>query len=366
MCRSIKQFCLVLSSASIIIANCFCVSSSAQNQSPPKVTPGPIIQTTIGAPPEKPDILNPLTDEERHLDPRQLLLNQPDFVADVSFFAADYVAGKAIGGTKFDEHVVVKGQRFREESPFWIFVGEIGKSAVRLYPAGKLFDDMVSSRGQAPASGVTYPKLLAADPEVSFTALGTVQIADHKCIKIEAAWKDSPAKINYYVDEDLRNFVVASQLVGAARHVMQNFHNISFDVDDKLVEVPSDFSPIQRDRWTKVETAKVTYKGKASTSFGVFRSPNGELFIWIQDAYYAWDYLYRPEKSTVEVAFQGLLVNRAGEFIWKTPETEAFSLPTYRIADSRAHAEKVTVKGNSISFHSFSYARDNATIEVTW
>jgi hypothetical protein len=366
MYRSTKQFCLVLSSMAIIIANCFCGSSSAQNQSPPKTTQGPIVQTTIGAPPEKPDILNPLSDEERHLDPRQLLLNQPDFAADVSFFAADYVAGKAIGGMKFDEHIVVKGQRFREESPFWIFVGEIGKSAVRLYPAGKLFDDMVGTRGQAPASGVTYPKLLAADQEVSFTALGTVQIADHKCIKIEAVRKDSPGKINYYVDKDLRNFVVASQLVGAARHVMQNFHNISFDVDDKLVEVPSDFSPIQRDRWTKVDTAKVTYKGKASSSFGVFRSPNGELFIWIQDAYYPWEYLYRPEKSTVEVAFQGLLVNRAGEFIWKTTETEAFSLPTYRIADSRTHAEKVTVKGNSISFHSFSYARDNATIEVSW
>jgi hypothetical protein len=318
------------------------------------------------APQKIEEVLTPLTDEERLLNTRQLMLDQPDFVADVGFFQADFVNGAAIGGLSFAEKVAVKGNRFREESQYWVFVGEIGKTAVRLDPRNKVYDDLLPSRGDGSASGVPYPKMLAADANIVFTALGTTPINGHKCIKIEAAQEGKPVKIYFYAAPDLKNLVIASVLISPQRQVRQSLNNISLDIADGLVQIPPDYSAIPHDRWTKVESAKVTYKGQPSNNFGVFRAPGGELFIWVQDAYYPWDYLYRPQQKIVEVAFQGLLVNRSGEFIWKTTNTEAFSLPAYRIPNDKAHTEHVDVQENLIKFHSFSYERDNATIEVSW
>lgn len=312
------------------------------------------------------EVLTPLTDQERLLSPRQLLLDQPDFVANVGFFQADFIDGKAMGGLSFSERLAIKGNRFREESQFWIFIGEIGKSAVRLYPPAKTFDDMEPSRGLGNTSGIEYPKSAAADSEIVLTSLGTVQVGEHKCIKIEAGIEGKPTKIYYYLATDMKNLVIASQLTSPQRNVGQSLSNISFDVPDDLVQVPSDYSAIPHDRWTKVDTAKVIYKGKPSNNFGVFRAPGGELFIWIKDADFGWDYLVRPENKTVEIAFQGLLVTRSGEFIWRTKDAEAFSLAGYRNPNPKTHTEHADVNGNSIKFHSFSYARDNATIEVSW
>jgi len=121
----------------------------------------------------------------------------------------------------------------------------------------------------------------------------------------------------------------------------------------------------------KVETAKVTYKGNPSKDFGVFRSPGGELFIWISDAYYPWEYLVRPKQGTVEIAFQGLLVTRSGEYVWRTKEMEAFSQTGYRVASERGAYEtdedrRVAVGPNSVKFRSRSYEQDEAMIEVVW
>jgi hypothetical protein len=81
----------------------------------------------------------------------------------------------------------------------------------------------------------------------------------------------------------------------------------------------------------KLETAKLSYGGKASKDFVVFRAPGGELFVRVNDAPYPWDYLVRPKEATVEIAFQGLLVTHAGEYIWQTKESEAYSQTSYRV-----------------------------------
>src|SRR5437773_11551869 len=74
------------------------------------------------APPEEKktaeEVLSPLTDEERALNLRELIANQPDFGADLEFFVAEHKIGGAYG---FAYRVVRKGKRFREESKFWVF-----------------------------------------------------------------------------------------------------------------------------------------------------------------------------------------------------------------------------------------------------
>jgi hypothetical protein len=305
------------------------------------------------------EVLTPLTDAERQLNPREMVLHQPDFVADVIFFV-----NEGFGGFGGASHVARKGSRYREESQFWTFVGEIGKTAVRLYPQAKLYNDMVPPKEES--DYLFNPASLAVQPPNTFTSLGTVQFGGETCIEIEVAQPDSPEKIYLYAAPNLRNLILVSRIVAPKRSTIQRLTNVSFEVADSLVEIPTDFKSVQHDRWVKDETATVTYKNKPSKDFGVFRAPGGEFFIWVSDAYYPWHYIYRPKLGTVEIAYQGELVNRSGKFIWLTNETEAFSLQDYYRPGTSTVDAHLVVKPNGIKFWSNSYAQDGSIIDMTW
>ncbi len=312
------------------------------------------------------EVLTPLTEDERSLDPHDVILHQPDFIADLNFFV-----GEGFGGYGGAERLARKGNRYREESEFWIFVGELGKPSARLYPQAKAYDDLESPRGGSADSSPINPLVLALEPDTTFTALGTIEIDGHKCLKVEAMRKGKPQKIYLYAARDLKNLVIVAQVIEPRRGMVQRLANISLEVPMSLVEIPSDYKPVEHDRWAKVETAKVTYKGRPSKDFGVFRAPGGQLFIWINDAPYDWHYLIRPVEAVREVAFQGLLVTRSGEYVWTTKESEAFSLTHYRVTEKpstyeREEDRRVTVTPNSIKFRSIDYDKDKAMIEVRW
>lgn len=315
------------------------------------------------------EVLTPLTDAEQQTNPRDILLSQPDFVADLGLFVSE-----GAGAYSWAERIVRKGNRYREESQFWVFVGEIGKTSVRLYPESKVYDEMVPPRVTSSGSGLLNPRALALQSSVTLTPLGTVPIDGHKCIKIEALEEGNPNKTYLYAATDLKNLVIVARVlapksddVHSLRFVasVERLRNVSLDAPDSLVEVPPGFKSIEHDKWNKLESAKVTYKNRPSKDFGVFRAPGGELFIWISDAYYPWHYIYRPREKTVEIAFQGLLVNRSGDYIWKTKENVAFSLPDYRRPGNTVDTH-VVVKPNSIKFRSENYEQDQAMIEIRW
>jgi hypothetical protein len=312
------------------------------------------------------ELLTPLTAEERALDPREIIRNQPDFVADLTFFV-----GEGFGGYSNAERLARKGNRYREESQFWIFIGELGKPSARLFPEVKQYDDFESARGGSADNTPIDPRALTQESEVTFTALGTRMIDGHNCLKIEAVRKDKPEKFYFYAARDLKNLVIVAQKLELRRNTVQRLANISLEVADSLVQIPPDYKPIEHDRWVKLENAKVTYGGKPSKDFVVFRSPAGELFVHINDAPYAWDYLVRPQQATVETAFQGLIVTRSGDFIWETKDSEGFSQTWYREPKpprewESAEDKRVMVKPNSVTFRSNDYKKDKALIEVRW
>jgi hypothetical protein len=312
------------------------------------------------------EVLTPLTDEERSLNLRDVVANQPDFVADLVFFRSETVSGS--GGAM---RLARKGKRFREESPYWIFIGEEGKPSARLFPKAKAYDDMEPAREEfAGGSWPFNPQTLARETDISFEALGATDIDGHRCIKIEAIRKGKPEKIYLYAARDLKNLIIVAQVLNPPFAFVQRIESISLEVPDALVEIPKDYRPIEHDRWAKVETATVTYNGRPSKDFGVFRAPGGELFVWVNDAPYPWHYLVRPKQRIVETAFQGLLVTRSGKYIWQTKEAEAFSQTYYR--DKKPKGEKmkegsrVIVKPDSVKFRSNDYNKDKAMIEVRW
>lgn len=308
------------------------------------------------------EVLTPLTDEERSLNPCDLILNQPDFVADLNFFV-----GEGFGGYGGGERLARRGNRYREESQFWIFVGELGKPSARLFPQAKAYDDFESDRGGSADGTPINPQALALEQDVTFTALGARVIDGHNCLKIEATRKGKPEKFYFYAARDLKNLVIVAQIIEPRRSTLQRLGNISLEVPDSLVQIPPDYKPIEHDRWTKVETAKVTNQGRTAKDAAVFRAPGGQLFIRVND----WTYLLRPKEATVETAFQGLLVTRSGEYVWQTKESEAYSQTNYRVPRppsewEREEDRRVIVKPNSVTFRSTDYKKDKAMIEVRW
>ncbi|HLK04354.1 MAG TPA: hypothetical protein VKT53_07930 [Candidatus Acidoferrum sp.] len=301
-----------------------------------------------------------MTAEESSLNLRDIIRNQPDFVADLGFFV-----NEGFGGYSGGEHVARKGKKYREQSQFWTFIGEIGKGTVQLYPDAKAYDEMVRTGLGSVSETLLYPQSMALDPSVSFTALGTTDVSGHRCLKIEAARDAQLAKTFLYVAPDLKNLAVASMDVDEHATTTQRLSNISLDVPDSLVEVPSGYKPIEHVRWVRLTSAKLTYDGRPAKDFRVFRAPGGELFIWVDDGRYPWTYICRPDQGIVETEFQGLVVNREGTYIWQTNEAEGFSVIDYR-SKSYHPTRNVEASPNSLTFKSISYARDKAMIEVNW
>ncbi len=253
-------------------------------------------------------------------------------------------------------------------------IGEPGKAATRLYPKAKVYDDLETGiDDDSPGAGRPFnPKMLASESDIAFTALGTLIIDGHKCIKIQATRKNSPEKIFLYPAEDLKYLIIVAQVLNPPRGSVQKLSNISLDVPDSLFEIPSDYRGIEHRRWTKVENANIRYGGKPSKDYGVFRSPTDELFIWVNDARYSWHYLVRLKEATAETAFQGMLVTRDGKYVWQTNEKEAFSGPDNQSPKDRLDTckgrgcPKVIVTSNSVKFPSNDYDKDKSLIEVTW
>jgi WG repeat protein len=308
------------------------------------------------------EVLTPLTPEERALDARKVIANQPDFVADLSYFV-----GEGFGGYGFAQKLARKGNRYREESEFWIFVGELGKPSARLFPEAKMYDDFEPPRGGSADSTPINPAALAQEDGVSFSALGTRVIDGHNCLKIEATRTGKPEKFYFYAALDLQNLVILVQILEPRRNTVQRLGNISFEVPDELVQIPADYKAIKHDRWVKLENAQVKYGRKLAKDFVVFRAPGGQLFVRVND----WSYLVRPKEATVETVFQGLIVTRAGEFIWQTKETEGFSAIQYQNPRPPSEWEKsegrrVIVTPNSVTFRATDYDKTKAMIEVRW
>jgi hypothetical protein len=306
------------------------------------------------------ETLTPLTDEERQLDLRDILLDQPDFVADLQFSAKEGFAGHG-----WTQRVAQKGKLFREEGQDWAYLGEIEKRTVRLYPAQKVYDDMLPPRDGWAQGGAIDPKSLAREPDLTFTATGAVDLDGHKCLKIAAQRNGRQEKIDLYLALDLKNLLLAVRTSIGDNGTTQRLRNVSLDVPDALFKVPPDYKPIERDQWTKID-AKVTYGGKAPEKFGVFRSPEGELYIWVDNPSDFWKYLYRPKQKTVEMADDDLLTDRSGTDIFFTHDSIAFSLTDYRKPTEQPIDAHLVVKPNGITFRSNRYEDEKAMVDVSW
>ncbi len=317
--------------------------------------------------------LIPLTDTERSLDFRSIVANQPDFVADELFFY-----GEGFGGFSAKQHVARKGDRYFIDTGYVKVLLEPGKE-IRLNDRNKTFEETPIGSEFVLGNGHPLdPKLLPLQQGATFVGLGTQTIDGHKCLKIEAKIPGQKAQVFLYAAEDLKYLIIAAQVLNPPRGAIQRLQNISLNVPAGLVEIPPNYRPLPKHKWSRVDSAIVTIDSKPGKSSSVFRSDHGnELFVTLYEPHPAtglmlpWHYLVYLKEQTVEIGFQGLLITADGKLAWDANAREAFSNGDDRPDTSsypchRAPCPKTTVGPNFVQFPSVYYDDRKSMVRVTW
>lgn len=319
------------------------------------------------------EVLQPLTDAEHSLDFQKLLLNQPDFMADEIFFYSE-----GFGGFSVKNRIAKKGNRYLVDTGFVKVITEDNR-AIQLNDSDKTFDESIIKDEISLNNGLQLnPQTLAKRTNIKFLPLGKLTIDDHESIKVEAKLENVNFQVFLYFAEDLNYLIIALQVFNSQRGSIQRLQNISLSVPNGLVEIPSDYKPILKFRWTRVDSAKVFYDGKLQKHYNVFRSENGnQLFVTtyephpVSGALLPWHYLVYLKKQIAEIAYQGMLMTKEGDFAWESKENEATSIGENKPGKNNPLCKgkkcpKTVVGANFIEFPSVYYDDRKSIVKVTW
>lgn len=319
------------------------------------------------------DDLQPLTEEERSLNFQKLLSNQPDFVADEIFFY-----NEGFGGISGKNRVAKKGNRYFVDTGYVKVITEDNR-AIRLDDSNKTFDESVIREEIVLNNGLPLnPQTLAKQENIKLIPLGTQVIDNHKTIKVEAKLKNQTSQVFLYFAKDLNYLITVIQVINSQRSSVQRLQNISLDVPNGLVEIPSDYKPIPKYKWSRVDSAKVFYDGKLQKKYSIFRSEDGnQLFVTLYEPHpvsgtpLPWHYLVFLKEQTAEIGYQGMLITDEGELAWESKAKEATSSGENKPNKSDSLCEskncpKTTVGTNFAQFPSVYFEDRKSIVKVTW
>lgn len=308
----------------------------------------------------KPDepVLIPLTNDEKKINPKDIISNQPDFTATEVYFSA-----REISGFSASSKVARKGNKYRTDTGFVVVITEPKKSTLRLNQ-DKTYEESVGVRKPyvSPTSPLNPTDLLGFE-DISFSALGTIDVNKNKLLKIQAKSKEFDEEVFLYADLSKKNLITIIQVLSPRRSSIQRLEEISFEVSDKLFDI-SDYKSLPKYKWNKVKTAKVFYDGALFAEGIVFRYDK-YLFIYAGEFN---TFLVDLEKKTSGVSFRGLLVAKDGSYIWRTNEDEATSsggLDGYTKSDCKK-CPKVEVSSNYVILPDPMYDYNKILVKVTW
>jgi len=261
-------------------------------------------------------VVVPLTDEEKKLNPRSIVEKQPDFTAVQGYFSA-----RAISGFSAVSKVARKGSKYRTDTGFVVVITELNKPAIRLN--GDTYDEEIGIRKPFVNATVPLnPTDLLGFSDVSFTALGTIELEGNKLLKIQAKSKEFTQEVFLYADLGRKNLFTIIQILSPQRSSIQRLKDISFEVPDSLFDITG-YRPLPKYKWDKVKTATVFFEGKLVKDALVFRHQN---YIFIHVAEFDHFFIDLNKKLAETSTFQGLLIAKNGAYVWRTNEDEAVSV----------------------------------------
>ena len=265
----------------------------------------------------KEPVLVPLTEEEKKINPKDIVSNQLDFTATETYFSA-----REISGFSTASKVARKGNKYRTDTGFVVVIAEPKKPVLRLNQ-NKTYEESVGIRKLfVSATSPLNPTDLLGFEDISFSAVGTIEIDGNKLLKIQAKSKEFDQEVFLYADLGKKNLFTIIQILSQRRSSIQRLQKISFEVPGALFDI-SGYKALPKFQWNKVKTAKVFFKGKLINDALVFRH---DAYIFIHVAEFEHFFVDLKRKIADTVVFQGLLVSKDGSYIWRTNEDEAISV----------------------------------------
>ena len=173
----------------VLLIMAFClVSAGAQNNEQTKKTDEPVLIA--------------LTGEEKKINPRSVVENQPDFTAVQGYFSA-----RSVSGFSAVSKVARKGSKYRVDTGFVVVITELNKPALRLN-GNQTYEEEVGIRKPYVSATVPLnPTDLLGFPDISFTALGTIELDGTKLLKIQAKSKEFEQEVFLYADLGKKNLL---------------------------------------------------------------------------------------------------------------------------------------------------------------
>jgi len=262
-------------------------------------------------------VVVPLTEEEKKINPRSVVENQPDFTAVQGYFSA-----REISGFSAASKIARKGNKYRTDTGFVVIITEPNKPALRLN-GDKSYEEEIGIRKPfVSATTPLNPTDLLGFADISFTSLGTIELDGSKLLKIQAKSKEFAQEVFLYADLGRKNLLTIIQILSPARNSIQRLNEISFDVPDSLFDI-SGYKALPKYNWNKVKTATVYFEGKLVKDALVYRYEN---YIFIHLAEFEHVFIDLNKKIAETVTYRGLLVAKNGAYVWQTNEDEAVSV----------------------------------------
>jgi hypothetical protein len=270
------------------------------------------------APPDPAEpVLRPLTEDEKRLVPRDIVANQPDFTATEGYFSAREISGFS-GASK----IARKGRRYRVDTGMVVVITEPGKPMLRLSPSKTYEEGVAPFHPRVSPTSPLNPTDLLLLKGITFTALGTIELDGNKLMKIQAKSEEFDQEVFLYSDLGRRNLITIVQVQSPRRSGTQRLRDISFDVPAELFDI-SGYRALPKFNWKKVETAKVTYRGKVVPGGLVFR--HGD-YLFVHAGEFDHIFIDLRTKTAATVVYRGMLLSKEGYPVWQTKETEAVSV----------------------------------------
>jgi hypothetical protein len=240
--------------------------------------------------------LLPLTAEEQKLDPRKIIAEQPDFVADQE---GDYVGGSR-HAIRFKRKIAKSGNRFAVIDDFRTTVTDLGKSVLSMNGNEREYEFLtIGNFEDRHLEDCDFRELLSL-PKATFSIRGRRVMYGRSCLEIEISnifQDDAGRKLWLLADPQAQNLIIAFRSFNKHNVTQLHLSNISFKPPMELFEIPPGYSEIKKIEWKRIKSARVFFGSTFDKDAFVFQNQNGELFVSVSEPHpntgspYPWTYL---------------------------------------------------------------------------
>ena len=205
---------------------------------------GPACSSSTGDPPAQTSV-----NSQKDFTLRELLTNQPDFVAEQIFIQFE---PRRHGGFSLGSKLAKKGSYYRSEFEGSIYFSGPHKSTLYYNPRKKIYREVPPSGDLRWYQDAIQVETLIKGQDLMFEEVGTEVVDGHECRKIKVSRNTSASTeptVIFYAARDLQNLVIVVEVNQSDRTDRYILRNISFEVPASL------FLPLENYRGTAL-----TYK----------------------------------------------------------------------------------------------------------